>query len=57
MSDIRTLVSRMSSSGDFDLITTNPLAQFGSRGRRYIGAESLPERPGDSNQYTEEFIR
>lgn len=55
--DISTLVSRMSLAGDFEFIARNPLAQFGVPGRRYIGAEILPERTVEANSYTEEFIR
>lgn len=55
--DIRSLVNRMSLSGDFQLIARNPLAQFGTPNRRYIGAELLPNRTVEVNNYVEEFIR
>jgi len=55
--DIRTLINRMSLAGDFQLIARNPLAQFGVPNRRYIGAELLPNRTVEVNNYIEEFIR
>ncbi|MEO7102866.1 MAG: major capsid protein [Gemmatimonadaceae bacterium] len=55
--DIRALVNRMSLTGEFSLIARNPLAQFGTPQRRYIGAELLPNRTVEVNNYIEEFIR
>lgn len=55
--DIRTLVNRLSAAGEFLVIARNPLAQFGLPNRRYIGAELLPNRTVEYNNYIEEFIR
>jgi len=55
--DIRTQVERMSLAGAFQFIARNPLAQFGTPTRRYIGAELLPNRTVEYNNYIEEFIR
>jgi hypothetical protein len=55
--DIRTLVNRLNQNGDFVLIARNPLAQFGLPNRRYIGAELLPNRTVEVNNYIEEYIR
>jgi len=57
MPDLRTLINQMQSGGDFVRIARNPLAQFGTRQRRYIGAEIMPERLVNENQYTEEQVR
>lgn len=43
--------------GDFALIATNPLAQFGTPARTYIGAQILPKRPVRKNAYTERGIQ
>lgn len=55
--DIATLLNEMRESGYFESIARNPLAQFGRRARRYIGAELLPERLVEENAYREEQIR
>lgn len=55
--DIRTLVGQMTRAGDFQIIARNPLAQFGIPNRRYIGAEIIPERTVEVNNYIEEFVR
>lgn len=55
--DIRTLVNRMTATGDFVVIARNPLAQFGLPNRQYLGATLLPNRTVEANNYIEEFIR
>jgi len=56
MADLRTIIERMQSDGSLQMVTGNPLAQFGTAARRYVGAELLPERAVDSNNYTEDKI-
>lgn len=57
MADLATLIARMQSDGTFAQVTSNPLAQFGTASRRYIGAELLPEKLVDENAYRESNIR
>lgn len=42
--------------GDFATIAANPLAQFGTPARRYLGAELLPEQTVRKNAFTERGI-
>lgn len=45
-------------TGDlFTQIVNNPMAQFGPRGRRYLGATLLPEEGKTSNAYKETYIQ
>jgi hypothetical protein len=55
--DIRTLVAQMQSTSVGTRLARNAAAQFGTRTRRYIGAEILPERLVTENAYREEQVR
>lgn len=55
--DLLSLIMQMEDEGVLRSIATNPLAQFGTRTRRYLGATLLPERPVEENAFTEEQIR
>lgn len=55
--DLATLIARMRREGYFAMIALNLLAQFGTRTRRYIGAELMPERIVMQNAYREYGIR
>ncbi len=55
--DLRTLIDRMMADGTVAQIAGNPLAQFGTPARRYLGAELLPERLVPDNEYRETAIR
>lgn len=55
--DIGTMLNNLRADGTIADITKNPLAQFGTRTRRYIGAELLPEKTVPENLYREEQIR
>jgi Phage major capsid protein E len=55
--DIGGLLNQMRADGSLFRIAMNPRAQFGTKSRRYIGSELLPERRVEVNQYTEEQIR
>lgn len=57
MADLATLIAKMQSDGTFAQVTANPLAQFGTATRRYVGAELLPERLVEENAYREANIR
>jgi hypothetical protein len=57
MADILALMSAMATNGDAARIARNPLAQFGTRNRRYLGAEILPERLVPENAYREENVK
>lgn len=55
--DIGGLLTQLRADGSLYRMAINPAAQFGTQTRRYIGAELLPERNVEVNQYTEEQIR
>jgi hypothetical protein len=55
--DLKTLISRLLSSGDVDAIVSNTRAQFGTATRRYLGATFLPERLVPELSYEEREIR
>lgn len=55
--DIFTLAQSLLTDGTFQRVTGNPRAQFGLPGRRYIGAEILPERQVQLNAYREDQIK
>lgn len=57
MPDLLTLIQDMRSDGSFTTIATNPLAQFGRRQRRYLGATLLPEMMRTRNAYREDSIK
>lgn len=55
--DVLTLINQFAKDGYYAAIARNPLAQFGPRNRRYIGAELLPEMVVTENAYREDSIR
>lgn len=55
--DLGTLLNEMVADQTVPTIARNPAAQFGRRGRRYLGAELLPEMMVNENAYREEFVR
>src|ERR1700753_1196763 len=55
--ELGSLIYDATQRGDFNLVAANPLAQFGTPARRYIGAELLPEVNKNKNVYTERGIR
>jgi len=55
--DIASLLNQARADGTLTRLMRNVLAQFGRPQRRYLGAELLPERMVEENQYTEESIR
>jgi len=57
MAELKTLINRMMEDGTFATITNNPLAQFGSGARVYLGASILPYRAVPENAYRETNIR
>lgn len=54
--DLAGLVEGMVRDGRFSTVVNNPLAQFGTARRRYLGAEILPERLRPENKYREEDV-
>jgi hypothetical protein len=50
------LVQKLVESAAFTRVVNNPLAQFGTKERAYLGATILPEKPVPENMYTEELI-
>jgi hypothetical protein len=57
MRDIGTILQELQSQGHFVNISRNPLAQFGTPARRYLGATLLPEQDVFENAYREEAIK
>lgn len=57
MAELKSLINRMMEDGTFATITRNPLAQFGSGARVYLGASVLPYREVPENAYRESNIR
>lgn len=55
--DLATLIAQARADGTLINLARNVLAQFGRPNRRYLGAELLPERTVEENQYTEDAIR
>jgi len=55
--DLKSLIAQLNASGDFQLITTNTVAQFGVPNRRYQFAELMPEMLKTKNLYRENGIR
>src|SRR5438552_3703543 len=55
--ELRQLVDLMIEEGSFQSIVNNPMAQFGPKSRRYLGATLLPERNVTQNTFTEKFIQ
>lgn len=54
--DLRQLVEMMVADNSFARIINNPLAQFGTETRNYLGATLLPEQNVLENLFKEEFI-
>lgn len=57
MADIGGLLNEAVATGVLDGVARNPTTQFGRPGRRYLGAELLPERLVDQNEYIEDRIQ
>lgn len=55
--NLSTLIEQFKTNGHFKTIASNPLAQFGPRKRRYVGAELLPEKLVKQNAYREMQVR
>lgn len=55
--NINQLVYDATTRGDFATIAANPLAQFGTPGRQYLGASLFPEQTVRKNAFTERGIR
>jgi len=57
MADLYSLINTMMSDGTVARLARRPLAQFGPPTRRYLGAEILPERTVEQNEYQEDQIK
>lgn len=57
MPDLLKLVDALIRDGQFERTMNNPLGQFGTQTRQYIGATLLPEDLREDNQYTEDGIK
>jgi hypothetical protein len=57
MPDIGGLLNEAVATGVLDGVARNPTTQFGRPGRRYLGAEILPERLVEQNEYIEDRIQ
>lgn len=55
--ELRQLVDAMIEGSSFQQIVNNPLAQFGPKGRRYLGATLLPEETKTQNAFKETYIQ
>ncbi len=56
--ELRILVDMLLEDGQIQAVIGDPLAQFGTDRRRYLGATLMPERfKRNSNIFKEEFIR
>lgn len=51
------LIEEILRDGTFEGLARNPLIQFGTEARSYLGAQILPERTVPDNMYTEDQIR
>lgn len=56
MADIYTIIDEVLRDDLPTVLARNPLIQFGTGNRRYLGAELMPERPVTENQFTEDKI-
>lgn len=54
--EIASLLDTLAQDGTLHRITTNPLAQFGTKNRAYLGARYLPERKVNTNAFRETKI-
>lgn len=55
--DIRTLLAQMAKDAVAQNIALNPLAQFGTKQRQYLGPSLLPERLVPENSFREESVK
>lgn len=55
--DIKGLLKQLEDEGQVSRILANPLAQFGTANRSYLGATILPEKTVTENKYREEGIK
>lgn len=55
--DLKALLQILEAQGDFHRIANNPLAQFGTPTRTYLGASLLPERRVPQNAFREGGIK
>lgn len=55
--DVMGLLNQMEEDGSVAAISRNPVAQFGTRTRRYAGPSILPERPVEDNIFEETNIK
>lgn len=53
MADIVTLHRELQEEGHYEALARNPRIGFGTGTRQYLGAQFLPERPTDSNEFSE----
>lgn len=51
------LLQAIRDTGDYTRLQLDAMAQFGSEGQPYLGAQILPEQLRDSNAYTEQQVR
>lgn len=54
---LQSLIDELEADGHLANIATNPLAQFGTPNRQYLGATLLPERIVPQNEFKERGIR
>lgn len=54
--DLGTLINNLVKDGTIDRVGNSPLTQFGTRNRRYLGAELLPEKKTE-NAFVEDNIQ
>ncbi|HXG86526.1 MAG TPA: major capsid protein [Pyrinomonadaceae bacterium] len=54
MADISGLIAQANTDGRFAQIANDPFTQFGTKARRYIGAELMPEKTVESNMFQDE---
>lgn len=57
MADVTSIIEGILRETDFKPVFRNPLSQFGTKTRRYLGAEILPEREVESNEYKDTTVR
>jgi hypothetical protein len=55
--NLQELLQALRDTGDYTRLRLDVMAQFGSEGAPYLGAELLPEQLRDQNSYTEQQVR
>jgi len=55
--DLIGLLQALADDGSLDFIMHNPLAQFGTKSRKYLGATLLPEKTVTHNKFREEGVK